>query len=71
MIELYERIPIENSTWVFDCNELEITIYETGVIRFANQEYEYITRIDLLDLDEIVRRGKMFKDRRTAYLLKQ
>jgi len=65
-----ELIPIDFSTWSLDINEcLNVTIDEDGDILFYYDNYDSSVSfyISVDELFEIVRKTKMFRDRRTVY----
>jgi hypothetical protein len=61
-IELSD-IPYEKEFWSFKLDFGNVTIYEDGLIVFTNG----LCTFDTEELAEIVRRSKLFRDRRTFY----
>jgi len=77
-IKEYDKIPVEDWAWEFEINRvcdrnLTIKIWDDGdiCISFCEDDdgLDRIFRVE--DLEEIVRRTKMFIDRRIVYLEKQ
>ena len=72
-IEECNELPVENNTWkvaVKSYRDILFEIWDDGDIAICfnnnNDDVDVLVHVD--DLAEIVRRAKMFKDRRTAYL---